>query len=53
VERDPHTLDYRVRVPAQTCRHHLCSTRYLLLMTLSLSAVGHAQTSQTYYFGEG
>ncbi|TCG04923.1 hypothetical protein BZM27_37500 [Paraburkholderia steynii] len=28
-------------------------SKCLLLMGLSLSAVGHAQTSQTYYFGEG
>lgn len=28
-------------------------SKYLLLMALLLSAVGHAQTSQTYYFGEG
>jgi hypothetical protein len=28
-------------------------SKCLLLMALSLSAVGHAQTSQTYYFGEG
>ncbi|AXF06254.1 hypothetical protein [Paraburkholderia hospita] len=28
-------------------------SKYLLLMALSLSGVGHAQTSQTYYFGEG
>ncbi|MGT2473200.1 hypothetical protein [Paraburkholderia terrae] len=28
-------------------------SKYLLLMALTLSGVGHAQTSQTYYFGEG
>ncbi|AUT70827.1 hypothetical protein [Paraburkholderia hospita] len=28
-------------------------SKCLLLMALSLSAVGHAQTSQKYYFGEG
>jgi hypothetical protein len=32
--------------PVQTPRH-------LLLIALLLPAIGHAQTSQTYYFGEG
>ncbi|CAB3809221.1 hypothetical protein LMG28688_06949 [Paraburkholderia caffeinitolerans] len=28
-------------------------SKYLLLMALTLSAASHAQTSQTYHFGEG
>jgi hypothetical protein len=28
-------------------------SKYLFLMALSLSAAAHAQTSQTYHFGEG
>ena len=28
-------------------------SKYLLLMSLALSAASHAQTSQTYHFGEG
>ena len=28
-------------------------SKFLLLAALLLSAAGHAQTSQTYYFGEG
>ena len=28
-------------------------SRFLLLIAVTLPAAGHAQTSQTYYFGEG